>query len=433
MSHPRRPARRPGPRRRRRRGRLGRRRRDRGRRARRGRARRRRPRGGPLLPDPRLHRQRLGHGPPALPRRRRDDGDRRSAGPVPGGQRGRRLDRGQRRDVVAHARAKSSTAGTTRPGSTGIRARDMEPCFERVERRLHVAHQDPESIGKRQPPAQGGRRQDGLEGDPEPAQPGPLRRARTTARSAARPGPSSRPWSATCRARCTSAPGSTPTSGSTAITRHGKRATGVVGHVTGADGRAPPDRGPGQAGRVGVRRDPHPGPARPLGRADAVGHARRQPVAPPQHQGGRGLRRGRARLGGRPPGVPGPRVPGRGLPVRRGQHAARGHRDDVAALRRRARRDDGRLRPDGPGRDAGRGHQDRPGPHDRRPAPGLLPAVRLRRRQAGPRGRAPVRAPVRGRRPQNPAAVRGRRRPDRARRRSAASSRARSRSGRWRW
>jgi choline dehydrogenase-like flavoprotein len=32
-------------------------------------------------------------------------------------------------------------------GLTGIRAKDMEPWFERVERRIHVRHQDPESIG----------------------------------------------------------------------------------------------------------------------------------------------------------------------------------------------------------------------------------------------------------------------------------------------
>jgi choline dehydrogenase-like flavoprotein len=33
-------------------------------------------------------------------------------------------------------------------GLDGIRAKDMEPYFERVERRIHVRHQDPESVGK---------------------------------------------------------------------------------------------------------------------------------------------------------------------------------------------------------------------------------------------------------------------------------------------
>ena len=60
---------------------------------------------------------------------------------------------------------------------------------------------------------------------------------------------------------------------------HGKRATGVIGHVGRADGARPGGRGAREAWSVGVRRDPHARPARALGRPVAVGHARQEPVA----------------------------------------------------------------------------------------------------------------------------------------------------------
>ena len=108
--------------------------------------RRDRPRGRQLLPDARLHRRHVRDGPPALPRRRRDDGARQPADHVPGGPRGRRLDGDQRRHVVAHAR-EDPRALAQRGRARRHRRRTMEPYFERVEKRIHVAPMDDEAIG----------------------------------------------------------------------------------------------------------------------------------------------------------------------------------------------------------------------------------------------------------------------------------------------
>ena len=210
------------------------------RRAGRGRLRRDRPRGGQLLPDARLHRRRVARwsasctataaptmalgNPPML---------------FSGGPRGRRLDGDQRRHVVAHAGEDPRALAQGRRGSTHHRAKEMEPYFERVERRIHVAPTgSARPIGNDNELLKKGADTKGWEiignmrnqahcagsnhcafGCPTGAKQigaGQLHaaRARTSARA------------------------STPTCGSRSSSGHGKRATGVRGRVGRADGNA---------------------------------------------------------------------------------------------------------------------------------------------------------------------------------------------------
>jgi choline dehydrogenase-like flavoprotein len=121
-------------------------------------------------------------------------------------------------------------------GLTGIRARDMEPWFERVERRLHVAHQDPESIGKDNLLLKEGADKMGWKVIPN------LRNQVHCA------GSNNCAFGCPTGAKQSALVSYVPRAlhfGARLyadvrvdrITRHGKRATGVVGHVTGADGR----------------------------------------------------------------------------------------------------------------------------------------------------------------------------------------------------
>ncbi|MBE7450186.1 MAG: GMC family oxidoreductase N-terminal domain-containing protein [Kofleriaceae bacterium] len=216
-------------------------------------------------------------------------------------------------------------------GLEHIEAPDMEAHFARVERRIHVRHQDPETVGR----------------DNEllkHAAPTP-RAGRSSPTCAAR---STAPGSNNCAFGCPTGAASVG-AGQRRVPRalhfgarllsdvkverillHGKRAIGVAGRVVGEGERPGPRvtvraklvvaacgaiQTPALLARSGVRS--------PSGR---LGH---NLAAPPQRQAGRHLRRAGAGLGGRAPGLPGARVRGRGPAVRGGQHPARRHRDDL--------------------------------------------------------------------------------------------------------
>ncbi|MCE9576665.1 MAG: GMC family oxidoreductase [Deltaproteobacteria bacterium] len=118
----------------------------------------------------------------------------------------------------------------------GIRAKDMEPWFERVERRLHVRHQDPESIGKDNELLKLGADRMGWKVIPN------LRNQVHC------PGSNNCAFGCPTGAKQSALVSYVPRAlhfGARLyadvrverITRHGKRATGVIGHVLGADGR----------------------------------------------------------------------------------------------------------------------------------------------------------------------------------------------------
>ncbi len=186
------------------------------------------------------------------------------------------------------------------------------------------------------------------------------------------------------------------------ITMHGKRATGVVGNERGGSQRR---RAREARGRV-VRCDPHARAAGALRARVALGPARRQPEPPPERQGHRDLRRGCHRLERRAPGVPGPRVRRRRPRLLRGgELAAERDRAVAAASRPPARCADAALQPDDDRGPVLRRHDDRSGPHDRRQAAGVLSAREARRGEHPARPGHPRRHAVRGRREEDLAAV----------------------------
>jgi len=114
------------------------------------------------------------------------------ADPVPGGgARSAASTVNQRRDVVAHAPDKILARWEARARASPASRAILEPYFERVERRIHVAPMDPRGDRQGQPAcSRQGADAMGWKVIGKPAQPGALRRARTAARSAARPAPS---------------------------------------------------------------------------------------------------------------------------------------------------------------------------------------------------------------------------------------------------
>ena len=294
-------------------------------------------------------------------------------------------------------------------GIAAIGERDMEPHFAKVESRISVARQDPETIGNDMRLLKAGADAKGWKiipnlrnqlhcagtnnctnGCPTGAKRSMLvtNVPRALARGAR--------LFADCRVE--------------RITRSGGIVTGIEGRFVRPGGH----RGP----RLTVRAQvvvaaggavQTPALLARSGLRSPVRAAWPQPQPAPQRQGDRILRRGSGRLARRASGLPGPRVRRRRHPADGGQPAAVAGRARVARPWPRPRPGDGRLQPHDHGRLPDRGHRYRAGAE--RPwtwAAGVLPAHRPRCRTGGARDHADRRADVRRRGPPDPAAVRRR-------------------------